>query len=130
MSIATGADLQAAQRFVDALGAGDWEATGSALADNVRLRALVPERLREEEGAHAVVERFKFWWSDLADLRLLESVVEPMADQVRVQYRLAGTDPDDGPVVVEQQCYLTVEDGRITKINSVCSGFQPAESAT
>jgi hypothetical protein len=128
MSIATRGDLRTARRFVDALGAGDWEATGSTLAENVRLRALLPERLREEEGPNAVVERFKLWWDDLADLRLLESVVEPMANQVRVQYRLAGTDAEDGPVVVEQQCYVTVEDGRITTINSVCSGFQPADS--
>ncbi len=130
MSIATRPDLQTAQRFVDALGVGDWEGVRASLAADVRLRALVPERLREEEGSDAVIERFRFWWADLADLRLLDAAVEPMADQVRVRYRLAATDPEDGPVVVEQQCYLTVEDGRITKINSVCSGFQPGESAT
>jgi hypothetical protein len=130
MSIATRADQQAAQRFVEALGAGDWEAIRDSHADDVRLRALVPERLREEQGPDAVVGRFKFWWAELADLRLLDSVVEPKADQVRVRYRLAGTDPEDGPVVVEQQCYVTVDEGRIKKINSVCSGFQPADSAS
>jgi ketosteroid isomerase-like protein len=129
MSIAERGDLQSVQRFVDAIGSGDWEAVRASLAEDVRLRALVPERLREEEGSDAVVDRFRFWWADLADLRLLDAAVEPLADQVRARHRLGATDLADGPVVVEQQCYLTVENGRITKINSVCSGFQPAESA-
>ena len=128
MATATRPELESAQRFVDALGAADWEAVRALLAEDVRLRGLVPTRLREEKGSAAVVDRFRYWWADLDDLRLLDSEVEPMANQVRVRYRLAGTDRDEGPVVVEQQCYVTVEDGLITKINSVCSGFQPTDS--
>ena len=125
MATATRADVQVAERFLDALGAGEWDAIGRLLAEDVQLRALVPSTLREETGLEAVVARFDFWWAPLEDLQLLDAGIEPIADQVRVHYRLAGTDPDDGPVVVEQQCYFTVADGAITKINSVCSGFHP-----
>ena len=128
MPTATRPDLGLSQRFVDALGAADWDAVRSLLAEDVHFRGLVPARLREENGPAAVVERFRFWGADLEDLRLLDAEVVPMANQVRVRYRLAGTDRDDGPVVVEQQCYVTVEAGQITKINSVCSGLQPADS--
>ena len=128
MATATRPDLVTAERFVAALGAADWEATRALLADDVRLRALVPSALREQEGPDAVVERFKYWWDGLEDFRLLDSGIEPIAGQVRVRYRLAGTDAEDGPVMVEQCCYLTVENGRIAKINSVCSGFQPADA--
>jgi ketosteroid isomerase-like protein len=128
MATATRSDVQVAERFVDALARGDWDAIEGLLAPDVRLRALVPAALREEEGREAVVGRFRFWWAGIEGLRALDSGIEPMANQVRVHYRLAGTDPDDGPVVVEQQCYFTVADGSIAKINSVCSGFQPADS--
>jgi SnoaL-like protein len=128
MATATRSDVQVAERFVDALARGDWDAIERLLGPEVQLRALVPATLREEQGPEAVVGRFKFWWAALDDLRLLNSGIEPMANQVCVHYRLAGTDPDDGPVVVEQQCYFTVADGSIAKINSVCSGFQPADS--
>jgi hypothetical protein len=125
MATATRSDVQVAERFLEALAAADWDAIEGLLAPDVRLRALVPAKLREEEGPGAVVGRFKFWWAGLDGLTLLDSGVEPVAGQVRVHYRLGGTDPDDGPVVVEQQCYFTVEDGSIAKINSVCSGFRP-----
>jgi hypothetical protein len=128
MATATRPELESAQRFVDALGAADWEAVRALLAEDVHLRGLVPARPREEKGATAVVERFRYWSDDLDDLRLLDSEVEPMTNQVRVRYRLSGTDRDEGRVVVEQQCYLTVEDGLITKINSVSSEFQPTDS--
>jgi hypothetical protein len=125
MATATRADVQVAERFLDALGAGEWSSIERLLAPDVQLRALVPSALREEIGPEAVVARFKLWWAPLEGLQLLDAGIEPMADQLRVHYRLAGTDPDDGPVVVEQQCYFTVADGAITKINSVCSGFRP-----
>jgi hypothetical protein len=128
MATATRSDVQVAERFVDALGRGDWDAVEALLAPDVQLRALVLSRLREDDGLQEVVDRFRFWWAAIDGLRLLESGIEPMANQLRVHYRLAGTDPDDGPIVVEQQCYLTVVDGSIAKINSVCSGFQPADS--
>jgi hypothetical protein len=125
MATATRSDVQVAERFLEALAAADWDAIEHLLAPDVQLRALVPAKLREEEGPEDVVGRFKFWWAGLGDLRLLDSGIEPMAGQVRVHYRLTGDDPDDGPVMVEQQCYFTVADGSIAKINSVCSGFQP-----
>jgi ketosteroid isomerase-like protein len=124
MAAATRSDVQVAERFLDALGRGDWDGIKRLLAPDVHMRALVPTALREEEGAEAVVGRFKFWWAGLSDLRLVESETEPAGRQVRVQYRLEGDDADDGAVVVEQQCFFTVADGAIAKINSVCSGFQ------
>ena len=128
MATATRSDVQVAELFVDAIARADWDGVERLLAPDVQLRALVPSTLREEAGPEAVVGRFKFWWAAINGLRLLDSGIEPMANQVRVHYRLAGADPDDGPIVVEQQCYLTVANGSIAKINSVCSGFQPADS--
>jgi hypothetical protein len=130
MATATRSDVEVAESFLQALAAADWSGVEAQLAPDVRLRALVPRAVREDEGPDAVVGRFKFWWAELDDFRLVDSSVEPFAGQVRVTYRLAGTDAEDGPIVVEQQCYFTVADGAIARINSVCSGFQPAGSSS
>jgi ketosteroid isomerase-like protein len=121
----TQSDVQVAERFLEALAAADLGAIEELLAPDVQLRALVPKMLREEDGREEVIGRFRFWWAELDDLRLVDSGVERIADQVRVHYRLEGTDAEDGPVVMEQQCFFSVADGAIAKINSVCSGFQP-----
>lgn len=125
MAVATRSDVELARRFLEVLGRGDWDAMRPLLADEVRLRALVPKLLREASGPDGVVERYRLWFGELGGLTLLDSGVEPAGEQVHVHYRLTGTDAEDGPVTAEQQCFVTVEDGAITKINSVCTGFQP-----
>ena len=115
------------QQFLAALATRDWPAIRECLSPNIRLRALVPTAVREADGPDAVIDRFKYWWADLEDFRMLDSSVAEMADRFHVRYRLAGLDREDGPVVVEQQCYFVLEDGMIGTINSVCSGFRPAE---
>ena len=127
MATATRDDLQAAHRFLDALATLDWDALRACFTPDARLRALVPTTLREEEGPDAIIDRLRYWFGELEDFRLLESGVEELIDRVNVRYRLAGTDPDDGPIVVEQQCYFAIDDGRIAVIDSVCSGPRPAE---
>ncbi len=127
MATATREQTEIGRSFVDALGRRDWQAVRPLLADGVKLRALVPKRLREEEGADAVIGRFAFWWDGLDDFRVLDSSVDQIADWVIVRYRFAGHDAEDGDVAVEQLCFLRVEDGSIAAINSVCSGFRPAK---
>jgi ketosteroid isomerase-like protein len=127
VATATRDDVQTAQRFLAALSGRDWAGIQACLAPDARLRALVPSTLREVEGAEAIARRFEIWFGELGEFRVLDSAIEEMSDRVHVRYRLGGTDPEDGPVVVEQQCYLLLENGLITAINSVCSGFRPAE---
>ncbi|MGZ4280707.1 MAG: nuclear transport factor 2 family protein [Gaiellaceae bacterium] len=125
MATATTETTEVGRRFVDALGRRDWDAVRALLAEDVKLRALVPKMLREEDGADAVIDRFRFWWDKLDDFRVLDSGADEMAGLAEVRYRFAGHDAEDGEVCVEQQCFLVVEDGRIAVINSVCSGFRP-----
>lgn len=118
--------LGAGARLLDAIGAQDFAALESCFAPAARLRALVPSVLREEEGPAAIGARFRFWWEGLNHVELVESELEPVADRVRLRYRLRGHDGDDGWVTVEQTGYLQAEDGAISVLNLVCSGFRPA----
>jgi len=126
MATATTETTEVGRRFLDALSQRDWDAVRALLGADVKLRALVPKTLREEEGPDAVVDRFKFWWDELDDFRLLDGNVDELAGLAAVRYRFAGRDAEDGDLQVEQHCFLIVENGSITAINSVCSGFQQA----
>jgi hypothetical protein len=127
MEVTTTAALDAGARLLDAIGAQDFARMEGCFASSARLRAMVPSMLREEEGAAAIVARFRLWWEDLEQVELVESELEPMADCVRLRYRLRAHDRDDGWVTVEQTGYFHAEDGGISVLNLVCSGFRPAE---
>ena len=124
--MATVTGTQVAERFLDALEAHDYDAAAELFASDGRLRALVPQALREDEGPEAVANRFRFWWDELAELELLEREAARFHDRTRIRYRWRGRDPEDGWIEVEHQGYLRLDaDGRIAAMNVVCSGFIP-----
>ena len=113
------------ERFLRALGTRDYDALAECFADGSTLRALVPTRVREEEGPEAIAARYRFWLDDYEDYELVATDVERFADHEQLRYRIRGVDPKDGPGVMEQRGYAIVDDGRITTLNVVCSGFRP-----
>lgn len=116
--------LAAGQHFVEAIGARDFGSLESLLAPDARLRALVPGRLREEDGASAVVGRFRFWWEGMVALELDECDVAEVGGLVRARYRLRVDGPDDGVGIQEQTAYLRVEQDRIAAVDLVCTGHR------
>lgn len=123
----TNAAVDVGARLIDAIAAQDFAAMESCFAPSARLRAMVPSTLREEEGPAAIAARFRFWWEGLEQVELVESELEPVADRVRLRYRLRGHDADDGWVTVEQTGYVQTEEDAISILNLVCSGFRPVE---
>jgi hypothetical protein len=116
---------EVAERFLEALSRRDFAALGATFADDGRLRGLVPKALREAEGPDAVAERFAIW-NDGEDWELLGSEVEPVADLLRIRWRIGATDPELGRVIFEQIAYTEVGERGITRMNLVCSGERPA----
>lgn len=112
-----------ATRFLDALGRRDFEALGETFTENAQLRGLMPSRLREEQGRSEIAERFRLW-NDGDDWELLESETSEMADLVRIRWRVASTDPDEGATVYEQTAYAKVGERGIEWMNLVCSGHR------
>jgi hypothetical protein len=123
--MATVTGTQVAERFLDALEALDFEAAAELFAEDGRLRALVPQNVRDEEGPDAIANRFRFWWDDLDDLQLVERHAERLHDSTAIRYRFRGRDREDGWVEQEQAGYLRVDGGKIVAMNVVCSGFIP-----
>jgi TusA-related sulfurtransferase len=115
-----------ARAWVDAIPAHDFAALEPLLAPNVAFRALVPKGLREaatSDGAIAWIER---WFGD-ADTAQLEAADDgTIADRTWFTYRFHVHEPT-GWSMVEQQVYATVVDGRVERLDLLCSGFRPAE---
>lgn len=115
-------------RFLDALSRRDFDAVGRTFSEDARLRGLMPSVVRECEGTAAIVERFRIWNGDLEEFALLDSEIAPMADVTRIQWRIRGIDPEDGPTVYEQTAYAGIDGDRIAWMNLVCSGQRPIET--
>lgn len=120
-------DRTLAESFVAALGARDWEQLERLLAPDVRLRALVPSALREQQGAADTVGQFRRWFDDATEIELMESSSGEIVDKLHLRWRVHALE-EGVRYVVEHQAYATVEDGQITDLALLCSGFQELES--
>ena len=117
----------AGEQFAEALAGKDRERLIAVLDQRVDFRALTPRRNWEASSPDDVAEiAFGSWFEDTDHIDELVAVESgSMADREKVSYRIRGHN-DDGPFVVEQQAYLTAEDGRIAWMRVLCSGFRPA----
>jgi len=112
-------------RFLDAVAATDFDAIAGCFADDARMRALVPSRLRDESGPDAIAERYRFWLGGADTVELVDREHDDILGSERLRYRLRIVHPKNGEQVMEQEGYATVNGDRITALNLVCSGFLP-----
>lgn len=118
-------DPRPGHALVSALAARDFPALRALLAPDATLHALVPGGLSEAEGAAEAAARVEGWFGDARRFDLLASHVEPVADRLLVTYRFFVDDEEDGPSVVEQHAFVDADaDGRVARIDLVCSGFR------
>jgi len=106
--------------------ARDWARLESMLAPDVRMRALIPSGPVELSGADAAAARFAAWLGDWTALQLVRSGSDEVGDRLHVFYRLRVQRPGDPWKVIEQHLFCTVDEGRITALDLVCSGFRSA----
>jgi hypothetical protein len=141
LEIRTGVETQVARRtsvrkvgaaFLGALGERDFSRLRAQLADDVRMRALLPTGLLELEDGDAVIERLRRWFGGVTELTLLSGTAEPFADVLHVAYQLLLDEhpfrPGSGPQLVEHQLFCSVEDGLIASLDLLCSGFREEEA--
>ena len=117
-----------AERFVRAIAEKDREQLLRLLAPDVDFRGMTPGRFWETDRAETLVDDVLFTW--FAPDEVVEEVLAVdtgwLADREHVSYRFVVRTPD-GKHLVEQQAYLTVDDGRITWLRSMCSGFRKVD---
>ena len=111
------------RRFVEALATKDPGAIRAVLHPEIDFRALTPNRFWEAHDRGAVLDVLLGNWfpADTALDKLLLLETDTIADREQVRFRLRGRNRD-GPMIVEQQAYLTDRDGLIGWMRVVCSG--------
>jgi TusA-related sulfurtransferase len=117
--------LPVARQFAAAIAACDFRSLGDLLVTDARLRYLVPGGPGDVAGATEIAAKFAQWFDALDTVDALEVLAERIADRTSLRYRYR-THGHDGWGLVEQQLYLDVDpDGRISRLDVLCSGFRP-----
>jgi SnoaL-like protein len=116
--------------FLEGLAAQDFARLGGALAEDARLRALLPAGLHEWAGAEAIARRFAHWFDDTEAFELVEAAVGEVGGRLHLHWRLRLRAQRLGPgwFTVEQQAYADTGDGgRIAQLDLLCTGYRPED---
>ena len=111
--------------LVAALTERDFGRLAGTLAPDVRMRALIPPGPVELSGAEPAAARFAYWFGESNGLELVHSGSDEVGDRLHVFYRLRVKRPGDPWKVIEQHLFCALDEGRITALDLVCSGFRP-----
>jgi TusA-related sulfurtransferase len=119
---------KAGEALVNALAERDFERLRAVIADDVRFRLLLPKGPQAHSGVAETVEVFVGWYGDVDELHLESSSVEAVAGRLMVTYRFRLHDPDGWQVIEQHVVADVAADGRLEKIDLLCSGFLPVIS--
>jgi SnoaL-like domain len=114
--------------LVAAVAERDFGRLADTLAPDVRMRALTPSGPVELSGAEPAAARFAFWFGESNGLELVDSGSDEVGDRLHVSYRLRVKRPGDPWKVIEQHLFCALDEGRITALDLLCSGFRPDAS--
>ncbi len=113
-----------ADHFLQALAQRDFSALTSCFDEGTHFRALVPKGLREATSASDAAGYFRQWFGGAERFDLIHSDVEFLAARQHWMWRFDVQRAGERQVV-EQQAFASIADGRIVRMELVCSGFQP-----
>ena len=111
--------------LITALAQRDFPRLANTLTPEVRMRALIPPGPIELSGAEPAAARFASWFGESNGLELVLSGSDEVGDRLHVFYRLRVKRPGDPWKVIEQHLFCALDEGRITALDLVCSGFRP-----
>jgi TusA-related sulfurtransferase len=117
------------QRFLEALVVQDFDRLQALFAPQVRFRALLPSRVREEQTAEAAAGRLRYWFGEADLLQVMDSALGQVGDLQYLRYRLRAHSAASDWEIVEQQTYYAVQDDHIVDMWLICSGFHPDPNA-
>jgi TusA-related sulfurtransferase len=121
------APTAAADRFAKAIASREYVEMFSALSRDVRFRYLIPAGPGRADGAADAVAKFLEWFGDADTLGIERVTAEPLADRTSLRYRFLLHEEDEWKEVEQQQFIDIDEDGLISTIDLLCSGFRPVE---
>ena len=111
-------------RFIAALAAHDFDGAEALLADDIEFKAYTPtKRFFELKGAANMMTLMHEWYDAPSSIDMLET--DRVIDRHRVSYRIRWQDPAGASFVFEQHAFYDLVEGRISRMELVCSGDRP-----
>ncbi|HST05451.1 MAG TPA: hypothetical protein VLQ48_12065 [Chloroflexia bacterium] len=110
--------------FLGALTTRDFEGLEACFDSAVQFRALTPNGVREGTGPQQTVAWLYRWFggADLFDVQSTE--LSEVEDRLHISYRIR-VRKDGVLCLIEQQAYCVADNGLVTVMNLLCSGFRP-----
>jgi tRNA 2-thiouridine synthesizing protein A len=125
-STTTGASREITDQFFSALAARDFATLATCFAADVRFRALLPSGLHEAATPDASARYFHDWFGAGDRLEVLDRRFEAIVDRHHLAWR-SRVHRDGQWLVIEQQAFATIRDGRFVQFDLLCSGFRPED---
>jgi hypothetical protein len=112
--------------MVHAIAAQDGQALRSLFATPVVFRAVTPRRFWDAETPWGISDIVLGVWFDPTKTVTAITSLEAgaLGDTRKIGYAMA-VDLPTGPAVIEQVAYYSEQEGLITQMRLVCSGFLP-----
>jgi hypothetical protein len=123
----SGDDLAIARTLLTAITRRDELALLRLFAPDVWFRALVVREVLERHDALGAVAIYHGWFGRAEAFDVLGTSLAPAVSRSHLSYRVR-LRPDWAPDVwhvIEQSGYVRVRDGRIARLDLVCTGFVP-----
>jgi TusA-related sulfurtransferase len=117
-----GEDVGLGKQFLAALADRDFSQVEAIFQPQVRFRTLAPSGLRESASAEGAVKWLQYWFGDADELEILRLAIDQIADRLYLTYRLRLRNADRWRII-EQHAFCCTEEGRISDIALLCSGF-------
>ena len=111
--------------YLNALQHGDFQQIEACFHPRVAFRALVPSDVHEETDAGGVIAHLRDWFGQAESLTVIHQTIDASLGRLYLAYRIRLHKSDEWQVV-EQHAYCSVRDGRIERMDLLCSGFLPA----
>ena len=114
-------------QWADAVARKDADAVLGLLHPDLDFHAMTPRRTWDADSPDDVVATLHTWFGDddvIEDVVTVQT--DSFADRERVGYRLRIRN-GDGLHLVEQQAYLSEQDGRIGWLRIMCAGYRPID---
>jgi TusA-related sulfurtransferase len=90
-------------------------------------RLLTPGHFETLDNAVDLVATYRDWFGDYTNFQVVGSRIERVGERLGIFYRFLLQNREDW-YTIEQQLYCTLKDGRVERLNLLCSGFQPVET--
>jgi hypothetical protein len=111
------------EQWAAALRAADFAGLGRCLADDVRIRAVLPSRFADASGRDEAVALLRQWLGGDRGFAVVAARSGTVGDVLRLDYRVQISGPE--PCLVEQHGYCRVGADGIADLRLVCSGWVP-----